>query len=88
MADAKKCDRCGKFYDAFEFTIMSQKGCTFTDESADTVRMCYKSNITHHKYDLCLGCIEELMDWFGLKNVGSVNGVEKFVDKEGPDGEE
>ena len=52
MADAKKCDRCGKFYEGNEVRY-SEKGLV----------VCNK----HYEYDLCEDCLKDLDEFMILK---------------------
>lgn len=55
MADAKKCDRCGKYYAESEqkYTVDSFRvGC---------IKLVSVSGVCIDKYDLCDDCIKKLM---------------------------
>lgn len=53
MADAKKCDRCGKYYD----------NCSPKYYMGD-----YKTFVMHQDYfDLCEECESELEQWFEME---------------------
>lgn len=53
MSDAKKCDRCGKFYDAYE-PINDASGFRFINSWNGALQGIY---------DLCPDCMEELTKW-------------------------
>lgn len=53
MANAKKCDRCGKFYDIHESNDYAV-GIRFVDELGGPLRMVS---------DLCPDCMAKLINW-------------------------
>lgn len=59
--DAKKCDRCGSYYDNDE--------CAETEESSTNITVasykCSKGPINIH--DLCPDCAKKLYKWFSGK---------------------
>lgn len=61
MANAKKCDRCGRFYDYYGM----KKSCSF--RNAMTIYYKSKENIvldsSKNHYDLCPLCMEQLVGW-------------------------
>lgn len=52
MSDAKKCDRCGKFYDIYEPV-----------DNAAGFRFVNKGGRLQETYDLCPNCMAELIHW-------------------------
>ena len=76
MSDAKKCDRCGKFYEknsiSFErygtniingeYTIVS--GLSLTTQFPGVFK----------PYDLCDECLEQLIDWLECQKKGENDG--------------
>ena len=55
MADAKRCDRCGNYYDENKGTR------SINGWFVRGVRICTNSKCSDHKYlDLCDDCIEKL----------------------------
>lgn len=56
MADAKKCDRCGEFFDKTGMTEMAELN----------MRNGYSIS---RRYDLCDRCAEDLMKFMRNKNV-------------------
>ena len=57
MANAKKCDRCGAFYDIKENPILS----------IERTGTPYINNKYSKYIDLCPQCLEELKQWLNLK---------------------
>ena len=60
MASAKKCDRCGKYYDE----------CTSTKRINDYRVKCIKIFTSYGPYlelDLCEKCIDDLYDFLGIE---------------------
>lgn len=56
MADAKKCDRCGKFHDEYLLsTGETFKACRIRTENYD-----YR-NLAR---DLCPECMKEFVEWY------------------------
>jgi len=53
--NAKKCDRCGRFYE-LEGLAMEENGPKY-------VTMVIRNNIAMRTYDLCNCCLRELYDW-------------------------
>lgn len=53
MSDAKKCDRCGKFYDIYE-PVDNAAGFYFANNVGSSLQPLY---------DLCPDCMEELINW-------------------------
>lgn len=65
MASAKKCDRCGKYYDKNELYKTSVNGCkTVIDGVAFSVKC---DDITDY-HDLCDDCITLLKQWLKGEN--------------------
>lgn len=61
MADAKKCDRCGAFYDPK----------TNDEEKAFiTIDVYKKSTYRKECIDLCSDCVRNFWDWYG--NTGKI----------------
>ena len=60
MAEAKKCDRCGEFYD-LHVDKMKFNGLKLTRETK------YTPPVTLTHYDLCLSCATMLRDWLDVK---------------------
>lgn len=60
MADAKKCDRCGKYYDA-----ESSKDKNFRVNGITVYQMALINAYDHpiHNYDLCDQCARDLFHW-------------------------
>ena len=60
MADAKKCDRCGKLYEAYngvEYKKFRQK--------FDWVEIRGGISERRRGFDLCKDCMQDLIDWLG-----------------------
>lgn len=54
MADAKKCDRCGKLYEWY---------CTEYDGTDINGAGLFRDRQYSIFYDLCPECLEELIEW-------------------------
>ena len=59
MATAKKCDRCGKYYDSNEPHLIGNGRISAIDGIAFTL----KEGDTADCYDLCDECIKLLVEW-------------------------
>ena len=64
MANAKKCDRCGSYYDEYNIRKNSEKINIVMIINIDSKDDYY----SHGPYDLCPVCSDELMKWFGKEN--------------------
>ena len=63
MAEAKKCDRCGGFYDHYKMDIKRRN----INLSADgTVKIQECLSIRTEVFDLCPDCFENLIRFLGL----------------------
>lgn len=60
MAVAKKCDRCGKFFEPYNYRDDSSKINGIMTLNLDSTNRYF----THGPYDLCPSCSTELMNWF------------------------
>lgn len=65
MAEAKKCDRCGEFYDLY--TDMKFNRLVLTKETK------LNRPVVTEDYDLCLSCATMLEEWLNVK--GEKNGT-------------
>ena len=65
MSNAKKCDRCGKFYEKTfrQIYVVKDNGCCNT------------------KIDLCDECQKELIDWVEMKNGNEQSGNTQDKDR-------
>lgn len=66
MANAKQCDRCGKFYTS------STKYPVLHTQDGRNVREVTLMGTTGYLVDLCDGCIKSLTEWWENKEVDSV----------------
>ena len=61
---ARKCDRCGRFYDHYQGEIFEKTG------RANALRLIdrYENNtfISRNAYDLCPECMKELEEFLGI----------------------
>jgi hypothetical protein len=64
MADAKKCDRCGKYFDVGSFISLHS-----TEEYPNFYFELYYSN--NDEVDLCNKCHTSLVKWFNRKGVSN-----------------
>lgn len=60
MAIAKKCDRCGIYYDEYNTKNDKEKINTIMFINVDS----YNKYFSHGHHDLCPSCSTELIDWF------------------------
>ena len=61
MANAKKCDRCGKYYDKNQkFKIKNT-----TTDFADGIKFTGVKGYDSSQFDLCDDCIEKLYNFLG-----------------------
>ena len=65
MAMAKKCDRCGAFYENYTTQRSKKEGRVNTIQTKETDE---NGNIafTVNTYDLCPDCMKEFFSWFDL----------------------
>lgn len=59
MANARRCDRCGKFYDEYERPTKQGKGNGLMITNVDSKRDYWPKPIL----DLCPACMDELEVW-------------------------
>ena len=64
MANAKKCDRCGLYYDEYNIRNNSEKINIAMIINIDSKNDYY----SHGPYDLCPVCSDELMKWLRKEN--------------------
>ena len=62
MSKAKKCDRCGKFYE--KNVVMKSKGSAL-GSIIGGIRTVTKEGITDEDFDLCDDCVKSLYEWKG-----------------------
>lgn len=66
MAIAKKCDRCGLYYDPYN--------CENDAEKINAIKLMniyfnsYDIYFSHGPYDLCPACSNDFMKWFKKEN--------------------
>lgn len=58
MASARKCDRCGNYYDISEFYPYLRDGKTY---KLAQLYICSYNKLADITYDLCPACMEKLM---------------------------
>ena len=63
MALAKKCDRCGNFYEAYNTTNDSENISGIMTLNLDDQRRYY----SHEPLDLCPKCKDAFEKWFRMK---------------------
>lgn len=74
MSRAKKCDRCGAFYEENARIKVKRNGETFIDGLNTTT----SNGFTYKSYDLCDECVDDLMHFLtGTPLVGKI--IEKEV---------
>lgn len=76
MSVARKCDRCGKFYEKNRVKWFFNGGSITRG-----INVINKNNLISAEYDLCDSCIEDFRDFM-------VNYDDKEVDKNGEEGTE
>ena len=64
MADAKKCDRCGKYYERNH----GQSMCG-AYVSRVQLRSCFDTDLLLKIFDLCDDCVDELFDFLHIEKV-------------------
>lgn len=79
MSEAKKCDRCGKFYEENE--LMESK-CSVLGSTIGGINTATKDGRKDEHFDLCDDCIKSLFAWL---NQSSSNDKWIPVDAEKPD---
>lgn len=80
MACAKKCDRCGKLYEQYNFKNDRKNPNGIMVLNLDSQRRYF----THNALDLCPDCMKKFQDWFG-----EVKQMERLTERYDitPDGE-
>lgn len=68
MSKAKKCDRCGKFYE--KNVVMKSKGSAL-GSIIGGIETSTKEGITDEYFDLCDDCVKSLYEWKEEPNVDS-----------------
>lgn len=68
MSKAKKCDRCGKFYE--KKVVMKSKGSALGN-TIGGIKTVAKDGITDEHFDLCDDCINSLGGWMKEPNSDS-----------------
>ena len=65
MANAKKCDRCGKYYDEYieEIWVTTHNKIRNIDGFALT-----EDGYVHHNMDICPMCMIKFVDWMNTFN--------------------
>ena len=62
MADAKKCDRCGMYYDNYERNICENDFDGL--EKASGLRLIDQRNRQSGANDMCPSCMEKFIKWW------------------------
>ena len=76
MADAKKCDRCKKFYDVYDgIPFVNQNGNRY-----NCIDLRCEGYTMYHHFELCEDCQKALYSF--LKNVPVEKKTEETVSKE------
>lgn len=65
MASAKKCDRCGKYYDNNE--AIRQGITNIGDSTIIAIKYVYHNNISVERFDLCDDCVQKLKDFMMMR---------------------
>ena len=62
MADAKKCDICGKLYPKYDYEFADNEinGIAYVQEHYDVIGYFYARKIT---YDCCPDCLKSVIDY-------------------------
>lgn len=68
MSKAKKCDRCGKFYE--KNAVMESKGSVL-GSTIGGIKTVTKDGRTDEDFDLCDDCIKRLGEWIKKQNFDS-----------------
>ena len=68
MSKAKKCDRCGKFYE--KNVVMESKGSVL-GSTIGGINTATKEGKTDEHFDLCDDCIKRLGEWIKKQNLDS-----------------
>lgn len=68
MSKAKKCDRCGKFYE--NNVVMESKGSVLGN-TIGGIKTVTKEGRTDEGFDLCDDCVKSLFKWKGKPEVKS-----------------
>lgn len=66
MSKAKKCDRCGKFYE--KNVVMESKGSAI-GSTIGGIKTVTKDGTTDEHFDLCDDCVKSLFKWKGKPEV-------------------
>ncbi len=68
MADAKKCDRCGEFYEQRSI-VCKAINSTFIRRLNCTLRVYEEFTNAGYYFDLCPVCFHKLMDFLHIEEV-------------------
>ena len=66
MADAKRCDRCGAYYEERERNAVEEFAAALREFSKDTAKYNLCKAMTSH-VDLCVECEKSLEEWAAAK---------------------
>lgn len=66
MSKAKKCDRCGKFY---EKNVVMKSKCSVIGSTIGGINTATKEGKTDEHFDLCDDCVKSLFKWKGKPEV-------------------
>lgn len=64
MANAKKCDKCNKFYSPYEVGMRKRVGATYSP--TNSVAFCDDALRFSFRLDLCPECLKNAVDYFGI----------------------
>ena len=63
--EARKCDRCGNFYDRYSYPT-TQKGPYYHGNKLTIENEVYHNNHYIKSFDLCTNCMDELESFLGM----------------------
>ena len=68
MANAKKCDRCGNFYDPYRGIRTKINGTLYS-----VFIVSLANSFTRINFDICPACMKETIKFLGLEDEGDKN---------------
>lgn len=85
MANAMKCDRCGKYYENEK--LVGEESASFSYTTYDhriSLEKGYKYRVSGH-FDLCPACTQEIFKWLGIELKDDLGDTDGDIEEVSPD---
>lgn len=86
MADAKKCDRCGRLYEPYHRRNDKLMPYVYSGHTVNCIRFYDEmdnNEIRGARVDLCLDCMSELLRWLYTGDVSNLDTKTEVDDGQG-----